>query len=396
VLGLVTLTAITLGTAPASPAPVASNEPAGAVALSDQHAIVDSSGPSEVLRLTARVKSKLPVPVRAVRVGVLFAADAQALATADPSALYKRGRAEEGEPIGVIQANAGVTVAPRGEGKLELSATLKQGGPVAQAFVTHVLGYELGGLSAGLLFDLLSTQAACDEVAAVDALGLGAARPEPLAARQRWAAERAQLVPALARELERRIPERPVESETFRRVYAARALGVLGGPAAEHALRKLLRDPDLARFDEPLQILRIARVIGSRLETPLAYAVPAQAQHMRDVLAAALEDCTSLAADKPSSPSGGLAKPAGGALAAGAVLRAGPPAGVSPRSADGTLSAGPPSSPAPSGLRAKARLWWLVLPALMAAAAGTWGAKVFLDRARRSRRDASAPPEEQS
>jgi hypothetical protein len=313
------------GTVTPTPLPLP-GPPAGAVALSEQRGVLDTRGAIPVLRLTARVQSSLTVPVEGVRVGVLYASDAPTLGTADPAALYKVGATPEAK-IGATVQVVRVEVPPRGEARIEVTAPVRPSGPQPFVFQTHVLGFELGDVSAGLLFDLLATQAPSDEVAAVSALALDGDPVARLAARRRWASRAAPLVAGLAQELERRIPARPTEVETFRRVFAARALGVLGGVEATRLLRRRGSDTDLSRFDETLQVLRIARVIGSPLETPLAFAVPPKAQRMADVFAVALDDCTGLEAveARVAEPAGAPGAPA---ASASSGVRAAAPAEV--------------------------------------------------------------------
>ena len=280
------LTALVAGDAPAE-------APAGNVSLSHQRAQLDLTTSAPALRFSATAHNELPVRVESVRVGILFAASGSALAAADASALYRRGAAKPGAAVGVVDRAAPVVVPPGSAVAFELAIPLDGPAPEPQAFRTHVLGYTLSEASATLLLGLLDTQAAADEVAAVSFLALDGDAPARLAVRRRWG-KTAELVRGFAAELERPIPERPSERDTFRRLFAARALGVLGGRVSARALRKLAADSGLERFDEPLQVLRIARLMGSRLETPLAFAIPPGAQRMADVVGLAIEDAVGL------------------------------------------------------------------------------------------------------
>jgi hypothetical protein len=362
---LATLIALPLG--PAKPAAAPLSDPgaaAGAVTLADQSAQVDT-GAVVTLELRARVVSTLPVAVRAVRLGVLYARDQAALTGVDAASLYRRGSAAGAESqVGVVDRRVEVALGPRGDARLELTVPIPPGGPPPEVFQTHVLGYELAELSPGVVFELLSTQAASDEVAAVQAFGLDGERDARLAARRRWASRAADLVPGFVRELERPVAERPTEADTFRRVLAVRALGVLGGTAAERALRQHREDVGLSRFDEPLQVLRIARVVGSPLETPLAFAVPADVQRLAELYTVALGDCASLEIGTAAGPAAPDAAPAAGSRASSA-----PPAGPgspppvavgAPAPAAATATA-PGTTPAP-----------VAPPAAAGAAASAW------------------------
>lgn len=358
---VITLALLTAESATPVPTPLPlPGPPAGAVALALQRGVLDTGGATPTLRVTARAQSTLTVAVQAVKVGVLYASDASTLATADPAALYRAGTGGEGR-VGVVVQVVRVELPPRGDARLEVTAPVRPSGPQPFVFQTHVLGFELGDASAGLLFGLLATQAPSDEVAAVSALALGGDAATRLAARRRWAPQASTLVAGLAQELERKIPARPSEAETFRRVFAARALGVLGGDEATKALRKRAGDPDLSRFDETLQVLRIARVIGSPLETPLAFAVPPQAQRMADVLAVALEDCAGLEA--------------AGAAAAGDTgdARAGPAA--SPAAPAAAPAVAPPRPAGPP-------LWAVVAGTAAATALALWLGVIIVGRRR--------------
>ncbi len=305
--------------------------------LSQHHGEIDSTGPAPVLRFTVRAQSHVRAPVDSVYLGIIFAASPADLAGADPSRLYAKGPAL-GERLGVIKELAPVSLAAGGEATLVLTFPLGAGQPSPQAFFVHVLGYGLADADAALLFGLLETESPSDEAAAVDAMGLKADRAGRQAARLRWS-KKPLLTRDLVLEATRPVPERPSEAETFRRVFAARALGVLGGGAAERALKRLLADPGLGRFDEPLQVLRIARVIGSDIETPLAFVVPAQAQSMAELVATALAEVNGLTT---AVPAGGEAPPA---------LEAPPRAASAyPADADSLGAGGVPVAPVPPTL----------------------------------------------
>lgn len=270
----------------------APTEPVARVSLTEQQAELDVGGGAPRLRAKLVVESHLPVSVSQVEIGILYAEEATALEVVDPGALYQAPD-QANKRVGAVRKLVAVSLAAGAQVPVDFEAAVLPAGPRAQAFRAHVLGYGLEEASATLLFELLGTSGAADEVAAVDFLALRGTTAAKWAARKRWGGS-AELVAAFAAELGSAPPARPSEQEVFRRVYAARALGVLGGARAEKALTALLREPTLAAFDEPLQLLRIGRFAGSRLQTPLAFAVPVQARRMHDVLTAALHDTTDL------------------------------------------------------------------------------------------------------
>jgi hypothetical protein len=278
-----------LGLAAAAPEPLVDAEPL--VVLSEPVADIDPTASPPRLRVRVRARSSLDVPVDGVQVGLLFAETPEALQGMDPSRLYRQGAPSP--EVGVVRHAAPIELPPRGVVTAAFDVAVPVGAPRPAIFVSHVLGYGLADVDAATLFALLGTRAAADEVAAVGAFGLTGDAAARAAARRRWA-HKAALRADLAASLLAPIPPRPSQGEAFRRVFAVRALGVLGGPAAVDTLQELQRRPGLEAFDEPLQVLRIARVSGSTLETPLAFAVPETCRRMRDVVDAALADTGAL------------------------------------------------------------------------------------------------------
>ncbi len=267
--------------------------------LMGQHGELDLTQKTPTLRFSVLIKSGLSVPVEGVRIGVLFANTAGPLEKAEAAALYRKGTSPQGE-VGVIDSHVKVKVQPEGEAPVVLEIPLKPGDPEPRAFVTHVLGYDLGAVKGALLLQLLSTEAASDEFAAVSALGLLGDHAARQSARRRHGPD-AELHGILRAEATHPVPARPSETETFRRVYAIRGLGVLGGAQARQALEEVQKLQGLERFDEPLQVLRIARLVGSPIETPLAYSIPRDIQGMRQLVELALKDVGALAAADEST-----------------------------------------------------------------------------------------------
>ncbi len=261
------------------------------VTLYGQRAELVGEGNNATLLVSMTAKNHLAVPIDSVRVGVLWAQAPEQIEGADPAKLYRDG--PQGG-VGVIDEQVALSLKPGEEAPFALRAAVPPHSPQPRTFRTHVLGYNLAALSAPLLFDLLTTEAPADELAAVDALALWGDAAARARARARWGGD-AALVQAFVDEATSGVQERPSEAQTFRRVYAVRALGVLGGDVARRALEQLLRDAEMSRFDEPLQVLRIARLRGTRLETPLAYVVPPHAARFFDLVTVALDDIDALA-----------------------------------------------------------------------------------------------------
>lgn len=262
------------------------------VALASHRGEVGTIDGAPVLRYSVRVLNHLRVAVAALDFGVLFAATAADLAAANPARLYAAGAAARGA-VGVGRQRVLVTLPAGAEADVVVTVRLDAERPAPVAFYADLLGYELAVADGALLLELLGTATPCDEAAAVDALALRADRADRAKARARWHAD-PSLVAMLAAEVTLPVPRRPRDLETFRRVYAVRALGVLGGKAAAKALGALAADPDLDHFDEPLQVLRVARAHGSPIETPLALALPEAVERMSELVALARADLTDL------------------------------------------------------------------------------------------------------
>lgn len=283
--------------APASEPHDPSTAESAQLVLSGQTAHLLAEAVPPALVVVAQAHNRLTLPIRAVQIGVLFAETEEALRGADPSKLYIDGPPADGH-VGVVNQRVRVTVPAQGGAPLSFRVAVPDNAPQPTIFLTHVLGYELAEADAASLLALLGTAAAADEVAACNTFALTGDAAAKAAARARFADNR-QLVVDLAATAVAAAPPQPTQTETFRRVFALRALGVLGGATARDVLEKLLHPPagtssPLTAFDGPLQVLRVARLVGSPLETPLAFAVPPEAQRLTDVVAAALQDLAAL------------------------------------------------------------------------------------------------------
>jgi hypothetical protein len=268
------------------------------VTLEGQRGALDMSGERPKLVFSVLAHNGLSIPVDAVEIGVLFAASEEALVAVDPSALYRTGIGSA--RVGVVRQRVAVLLAPVGRAAIEVAVEPQPGQPDPQVFRTHVLGYHLGQVTAAVVLDLLGTQAGADEVAAVETLAIAGAAAEKSAVRARWGGD-AALVAGFVSTVNEPLPAKPALVDVLRRVYAVRALGVLGGDAAGRTLKELMRAPALASLDEPLLVLLTARLVGSRLETPTAFAVPPTARRMTDVVTAALDDVAG-PKDEPMTP----------------------------------------------------------------------------------------------
>lgn len=264
-----------------------------AVTLTGQRVALDAR--TAQLTVSVVVKNELDVMLTAVEVGWLLAPDAATLARVDdPGVLFLA----EDDPKHV-KAPAGITalrrivdaaVPPHGSAPVTFTVPLAAATP--DVYRTYILNYALADASLPLLLRLLHGSAAADERAAVTFFALASPARERLAARARLNAER------WSAELEARtsapVPQRPSASELHERVFLVRAIGVVGGPRAEQVLTTLRDRPDLASFDELLRVVLIDRLRGTRLETPLAFAVPASSRGFRDVVDVALQDARNL------------------------------------------------------------------------------------------------------
>ncbi len=279
---------------------LAADVSAARVTLHGHRGELDVSTGTPQLRFELKAQNNLPVPVREIEVGILFAGAEAALKDIDAGKLYQ-SEAQAGRQVGALRVHVAVELPAQGEAPVVIHRPLAAGEPEPRAFRTHVLGYRLAALSAPLLLELLASEVAADEVAVVDTLALAGTAAEKRTARKQWA-QTPNLVAALVEQAGADPGSAPSHALTLRRVFAVRALGVLGGEQALSALKGLLRDPRLNAFDEPLQVLRVARVVGSPLETPMAYAVPPHAHRMHDVVAAALDDAVGPREDPPPAP----------------------------------------------------------------------------------------------
>jgi hypothetical protein len=223
-----------------------------------------------------------------VEIGALYAESPADIETADAGSLYRDGPSAR---VGMLRTRSPVELAAGREVPVILRATFagEEVTPKPRTFVTHLLGYRLRDVEGSLLFSLVGTDVAADEAAAVRTFGLVGGDGGKRTARQRFGDDD-ELVRFVAEHVRAPIPASPPQREANLRVYAVLALGVLGGEVASAALSELAARVDLARFDEPLQVIRVARVLGSDIENALAYAIPVDARRMSDVVAHAQQD----------------------------------------------------------------------------------------------------------
>ena len=293
----------TIGVAPTvDVAPTIDVAPATSSVWLDGHrGVLDASAEPPQLRLLALGHNHLDVAIEAIEIGVLFAAEAKTLGTADLARLYQpeealkrdSARGVDGSTMGEARIGASrqwvdVRIEPGAEAVIALSLTPQSNDPEPATWVTHVLGYRLAEVNTDVLFGLLHTDVFSDEVAAVHTLGLtDASRKSQV--RSRFG-QQTDLITGLITAATAKPKADPDFQDALDRVFAIRALGVLGGNEARTALESLLASSVLDPLDEPLLVVSIARLRNTPLEAPLAFAVPVQARRMRDVVTAALDD----------------------------------------------------------------------------------------------------------
>jgi len=267
--------------------PPASEELGARISLAGQRGELDADGGAPELRFELLATSSLSVSVVAIEVGVLFAASEEALRDLDPATLYN-GTANNAN-VGVLRQEQKVTLAPYATQVVTLRAMPRPVGPLPVVFRTHLLSYRLADLTASLLFELLHTEAPADEMAVIATLALHGRADDKLRVRAQFGGDKA-LIAGLRARVTDAVAVAPSWAEAMDRAVAIRALGVLGGVDAEATLRELLKEPGLTRLDEALQVLLIARLRGTRLETPAAFAIPTTVRRMNDLVSVALDD----------------------------------------------------------------------------------------------------------
>jgi hypothetical protein len=261
------------------------------VVLAGSRAELDARTQPLVVKLSLQAKNRLAVDVDEVEVGVLYAETQEDLSRIDPSSLYRTNGDANGR-VGVAKKRVAVSLASQGQTTLLVLLPLGPKEAVPGAFALHVLGYRLAEISAKVLVGLLHTGAAADEVAAMATLAMSGALSDRLAIRARWSG-RAEVIEELAAKVLAPVAPSPEQAEINERVYAIRAIGILGGARAKDTLTSLAGRADLKNLDNGVQNLAVAQVVGSRLLTPVAFAVPADATTAAAVVDAALADLNS-------------------------------------------------------------------------------------------------------
>ena len=231
------------------------------------------------LRFEVEVANGLPEAVSSMEIGVVYAASGKVLKGLAPVKLYPPGRRLfSGEGVVAIRERVRVSLGAGESRRIEFQRPLAgeggvEGGAPA-AFVSHLLGYTLKGVSAAGLLRLLNTSAAADEWAASNALGLLPEGLSPAEARQALR-EDAGFVQTLSDLLKKPLPASPPAEMVMRWVFGVLALGTHGGDDAVKLLSELSRREDLAVLDEEFHVIRLAGLARSVFETPLAMTFPA-------------------------------------------------------------------------------------------------------------------------
>lgn len=234
------------------------------------------------LVLDVEVINRHVVPVSHVEVGLLAADSDSALERARElgQTYLDAKRARDG--VTALRGVADAQLGPGDTKRATLTFEWPNDAPEPQAFVTHVLGYQLVGPALPLLLSMLATDRPADERAALGVFGLMEDAVEQAQARARLAGD-ATLAAGLI-ERARRVPsEAPTQQDAFESAFVLLALGVLGGTEALAALEHVGATDAFERLTEPYQVLRAARLTGNRLETPLAFALPVEARSIREL-----------------------------------------------------------------------------------------------------------------
>ena len=257
------------------------------LAVVEQRANLDPNG--QQIHANMTLQSRLPLGVRGVRLGFLLAESDAALQGVDTDTVYD-APAAPGVPLKAVAYDAPLNLAP--QAVITSNLTVPMDAPVTfspKVFLTHVLAYHLSDVDVTTLLELVNSSASVDQVAACEAFALLGDPNAKAAARQRWS-KKDTLRRELTEVLQRPAPAAPEQADTFGRIYAARALGVLGGAEAYEILNNLAQDPNLSQFDAPLQVLQRARQGATPQRVPLAFAIPADATSFAAVVQAALAD----------------------------------------------------------------------------------------------------------
>lgn len=309
------------------------------VTVRNQRVQVEAEG--RTLTVEATVENGLEVPLTSVDVGWLLAdAPARLEAIADPASLYldKDDPKHAEPPPGVVVVRDAVEVLVPAKGRAVARLTTQVAADAPAVYRTHVLGYVLADASAELALRLIRGTSASDERAAVDFAGIAGADK----ARARRALRSAGWLPALTRVVSTPATP-PTPAILHDRIFAIRALGIVGGSEALDVLVPLRDCADMAAFDELLRFMLIDRLRGNRLETPLAFAIPTTARKMSDLFDAAINDAKSDFADAPPSPRTQVPPGSPAALSQSTPLPPGSSTALSP----GTPS--PPGMPPSTG-----------------------------------------------
>ncbi|MEC9464970.1 MAG: hypothetical protein VX834_04245 [Myxococcota bacterium] len=136
----------------------------------------------------------------------------------------------------------------------------------------HLLGYRLSTVSELTLLRLLESRVAADEMAVVESLGLRWKGTRWLRDKEPSVSMRVAL--SWLDKLDADWPLKPSLRDLKQLCVAALAASLDGSEVNRERLRGLSRRRGIAWFDEPLQLLRTARLTSTPLQSPLAFVVP--------------------------------------------------------------------------------------------------------------------------
>ena len=269
--------------------------PQSALRIQDARLETSTEGGDAKTRFVAVAVNELDEPVEALDIGLLLGREDVTLNTAQVADIYA-GKLVEGFHY---QRFTMAQVIPARE-RAMISHPVQVPSDSAPQLFAHLLGYELSILSEASLLKLLDSRAAADETAVLQSLGfvlqggawqLKADRLKPDPTMLSW-----------LEKLDADWPLKPTLRDLKQLCVGAIAASLEDSAASRNRLQMVAERGDIERFDEPLQLLRTARLTSTPLASPLAFVMPDEPATMAGVLGVMMQPGWSLASPPAPAP----------------------------------------------------------------------------------------------
>jgi hypothetical protein len=256
--------------------------------------MVERAGQSGV-RFAAVVVNELDETVNSLDIGIAIGLEEPRISLQDLPSIYA-GRQIDG----VDYQRVAIVTEVVGHSRVAVSQPVNLSHVGRHQFFSHLLGYGLLDPTQATLLRLLESRVAADEMAVVGSLGLsfheGQWQVEPEMSSVR--AKAAQWLDVMDADW----PLKPTLRDLKQLCVGALAASLDGSEKSRAKIRHMAERSGIEWFDEPLQLLRTARLVSTPLESPLAFLIPDEPVTMAAALTALADGGIELVEALPPEP----------------------------------------------------------------------------------------------